>query len=179
MNKHLPFILKKDKPIFPNNSNNSTLNLLINPSKITKNSLLESEKKNDSSTKVEQTIEEEIISSSKIPDSEFNSGRWTDEEHIKFINGMLEYGNEWKLVQKIIKTRTSTQARSHAQKFFLKIKNSIKKKELITEPEEMLNYIFNSDKTINEGIPLNDQQKKRLLDVIMSNINKKDKEIFK
>ena len=52
----------------------------------------------------------------------FNNGRWSDEEHKKFLEGILEYGNEWKKVQKIIKTRSSTQARSHAQKFFLKIK---------------------------------------------------------
>ena len=46
-----------------------------------------------------------------------------EEEHQKFIDGILEYGNEWKKVQQIIKTRSSTQARSHAQKFFLKLKN--------------------------------------------------------
>ena len=54
-----------------------------------------------------------------------NSGRWSEEEHQKFIEGILEYGNEWKKVRKIIKTRTSTQARSHAQKFFLRIKKNI------------------------------------------------------
>ena len=54
--------------------------------------------------------------------SKYNSGRWTQEEHLKFIDGILEYGNEWKKVQSLIKTRSSTQARSHAQKFFLRIK---------------------------------------------------------
>jgi len=34
---------------------------------------------------------------------------------------MFLYGNEWKRVQQHIKTRSSTQARSHAQKFFEKI----------------------------------------------------------
>ena len=57
--------------------------------------------------------------------SSLNSGRWSEEEHQKFIEGILEFGNEWKKVQKIIKTRTSTQARSHAQKFFLRIKKSL------------------------------------------------------
>jgi len=36
----------------------------------------------------------------------------------------LKFGNEWKKVQKYVKTRSSTQARSHAQKFFFKIKKS-------------------------------------------------------
>ena len=65
--------------------------------------------------------EEEINQKNEI----FNNGRWTDEEHKKFLEGILEYGNEWKKVRKIIKTRTSTQARSHAQKFFLRIKKNI------------------------------------------------------
>ena len=44
--------------------------------------------------------------------NQYNTGRWTEEEHNKFIEGILEYGNEWKKVQQIIKTRSSTQARS-------------------------------------------------------------------
>ena len=52
----------------------------------------------------------------------FQTGKWTDEEHEKFIEGILNYGNEWKKVQQIIKTRSSTQARSHAQKFFFENK---------------------------------------------------------
>lgn len=55
---------------------------------------------------------------------EFNTGRWTYEEHKKFIDAILKYGNNWKMVQKFISTRSSAQARSHAQKFFMKIKRS-------------------------------------------------------
>ena len=51
-------------------------------------------------------------------ENQFHSGRWTEEEHQKFIDGILQYGNEWKKVQQVIRTRSSTQARSHAQKFF-------------------------------------------------------------
>ena len=50
-----------------------------------------------------------------------NAGRWSYEEHIKFIEAIAEYGKNWKEVQKYIGTRTSAQARSHAQKFFLKL----------------------------------------------------------
>lgn len=53
----------------------------------------------------------------------YNIGRWTEEEHRRFIEAILKYGNEWKSVQRHIKTRSSTQSRSHSQKFFLKIKN--------------------------------------------------------
>jgi SHAQKYF class myb-like DNA-binding protein len=51
----------------------------------------------------------------------FNTGRWNKEEHQKFIEALLKHGNDWKSVQKYVGSRSSTQARSHAQKFFVKI----------------------------------------------------------
>jgi len=54
----------------------------------------------------------------------FNCGRWQPEEHQRFIEAILKFGNEWKQVQKHVGTRSSTQARSHAQKFFVKIKKA-------------------------------------------------------
>ena len=84
--------------------------------------------KNNESINVKKTIESKI---------KFNSGRWKEEEHNKFIEAILEYGNEWKKVQKIIKTRSSTQARSHAQKFFLRIKKNLSLKKI--------NYNYNDN----------------------------------
>jgi SHAQKYF class myb-like DNA-binding protein len=55
-------------------------------------------------------------------DDNFNTGRWQADEHIRFIEAILRYGNEWKKVQQHVGSRSSTQARSHAQKFFVKIK---------------------------------------------------------
>ena len=55
----------------------------------------------------------------------YNIGRWTENEHKKFLEAILLYGNEWKKVQQYISTRSSTQARSHAQKFFLRLKKGI------------------------------------------------------
>ena len=45
-----------------------------------------------------------------------NTGRWTNEEHKKFLEAIEIYGRDWKKVQDYVGTRTSTQARSHAQK---------------------------------------------------------------
>jgi len=61
--------------------------------------------------------------SHKLKKNQYNIGRWTEDEHRRFIEAILKYGNEWKSVQRHIKTRSSTQSRSHSQKFFLKIKN--------------------------------------------------------
>jgi SHAQKYF class myb-like DNA-binding protein len=60
----------------------------------------------------------------KIKDGNYQCGRWQQDEHQRFIEAILNYGNEWKQVQKHVGTRSSTQARSHAQKFFVKIKKS-------------------------------------------------------
>ena len=51
-------------------------------------------------------------------------GRWKEDEHKRFIEAIIKYGNDWKQVQKCVRTRSSTQARSHAQKFFVKIKKA-------------------------------------------------------
>ena len=114
--------------------------------------------------------------SSKEPEKKevtFQSGKWTDEEHEKFIEGILNYGNEWKKVQQIIKTRSSTQARSHAQKFFLRIKKLMKN-------SEDSNNIYSNDKglekIISQVLPkkyaknLTENQREKLLSAISNNI---------
>ena len=49
-------------------------------------------------------------------------GRWTEEEHQKFLEAYKIYGKNWKMIQKFIGTRNAAQARSHAQKYFAKLK---------------------------------------------------------
>jgi SHAQKYF class myb-like DNA-binding protein len=53
-----------------------------------------------------------------------NIGRWTKEEHQKFIEAIELFGRDWKKVQAFIGTRTTTQAASHAQKYFSKVDRS-------------------------------------------------------
>jgi len=40
---------------------------------------------------------------------------------LRFLQALKLFGKEWRKVQQHVGTRTSTQARSHAQKFFVKI----------------------------------------------------------
>ena len=101
--------------------------------------------------------------------NEYHSGRWTNEEHDKFIEGILKYGNEWKRVQSIIKTRSSTQARSHAQKFFLRMKKEISP-NILSDPNQLVEYIINSSNISNDYINLTQEQKDRLFSVIRSNL---------
>lgn len=50
-----------------------------------------------------------------------SSGRWTRLEHEEFLRCLAIHGREWKKVSLQIPTRTATQIRSHAQKYFKKI----------------------------------------------------------
>ena len=85
--------------------------------------------KNDSSElSQERTLDKElnennsILKIKKEKNSILNEGRWSEHEHIKFIEAIAKYGKNWKDVQKYVGSRSSAQARSHAQKFFLKLK---------------------------------------------------------
>lgn len=48
-------------------------------------------------------------------------GRWTMQEHQLFIHGLKIHGKNWKRLEDYVGTRTSSQIRSHAQKFFNKL----------------------------------------------------------
>eukprot|EP00948_MAST-09A_sp_MAST-9A-sp1_P002766 g2766.t1 len=50
-----------------------------------------------------------------------SSGRWTNEEHQIFLEGLQKFGKEWKKISEMIKTRTVVQTRTHAQKYFQKL----------------------------------------------------------
>ncbi len=88
-------------------------------------------------------VESENEKKKKKKNENFNTGRWKPDEHQRFIEAILKYGNEWKSVQRHVITRSSTQARSHAQKFFVKIKKA-------NIPEFNIDTNKNSIKTLHE-----------------------------
>jgi SHAQKYF class myb-like DNA-binding protein len=45
-------------------------------------------------------------------------GRWSKEDHDKFVEGLRLFGKDWKKIEEFIGTRTGSQIRSHAQKYF-------------------------------------------------------------
>jgi SHAQKYF class myb-like DNA-binding protein len=49
------------------------------------------------------------------------SGRWTKEEHDRFVEGLKIFGKNWKKVEEYVATRSGAQIRSHAQKFFNRV----------------------------------------------------------
>ena len=181
------FILKKEKNNLneksPINKKNPKINSLRSSSqkskrtnKISPYDNIKSESKNQ---KILNgfNINNEKEESSFNPVTKLNSGRWNKDEHNKFLKGLIQYGNDWKMVQKIIKTRSSSQSRSHAQKFFLKLKNLIKAAKISNEENELYEYIFRKNKNALDlnDIKLTEQEKKQLLEIIISSINLFDK----
>ena len=78
-------------------------------------------------------------------EEDLNEGRWEPDEHMRFIEAINLYGNEWKEVQKYVATRSSNQVRSHAQKFFLKLKN-------FKDPTLGIDFTVNNIKNLSEII---------------------------
>mmetsp|Transcript_10005 Transcript_10005/g.13096 ORF Transcript_10005/g.13096 Transcript_10005/m.13096 type:complete len:171 (-) Transcript_10005:291-803(-) len=64
----------------------------------------------------------EITVNSSSPQLKF--GRWGNDEHTRFIEGMQLFGKDWINVTKVVQTRSVVQVRSHAQKFSLKLKKA-------------------------------------------------------
>ena len=156
-----------------NNPNQNELNYadsVNNLKKEEENEIIDNNLQNISLKENENEIENENENEKSDNINQTNSiGRWTKEEHEKFIEGILKFGNEWKKVQKIIKTRSSTQARSHAQKYFLRIKKEINS-DILSNPDKLIDYIINSTYDSKKNLALSFDQKEKLMTVIKSNL---------
>ena len=135
---------------------------------------------NSSNESISPNYEIQLNSSNKDGESngdKFNSGKWTDEEQENFIEGILKYGTEWKKVQQMIKTRSSDQARSHGQKFFIRIKKLLKNEE---ENSNLNSKEKTIDNILYQVLPkkyikkLNKNQKAKLFSAISTNAKCED-----
>jgi SHAQKYF class myb-like DNA-binding protein len=169
--------LEEDKPSNDLIPNKTTLNTTIifsisNLKENNPNENISSQKEKSNSQNMSEEKQKNYNSKeneNSDSNNEYNSGRWTNEEHQKFIEGILNYGNEWKRVQSIIRTRSSTQARSHAQKFFLRMKKEISPK-ILSDQNQLVEYIINTSNISTKYTNLTQEQKDRLFSVIRSNL---------
>ena len=130
------FLGKKKKRFFFNVINKSTLSSSENKEndKISNNSNSENLNSEFNKNKIEKPVitKKHFHRTFMNKYNNLNEGRWTLEEHIRFVEAIIQYGKDWKQVQKLVRSRSSAQARSHAQKFFLKLK-TVKLPELFLD----------------------------------------------
>ena len=84
-------------------------------------------------------------------------GRWSFDEHIKFIEALVKYGKNWKYIQNYVGTRSTSQVRSHAQKFLLKLK-------MIKNSNLVFDFANNNIKNLSHVIREIKQKKKNNID---------------
>ena len=68
-------------------------------------------------------------------DQSEKNGRWTTEEHDRFIQALKLYGKDYQKIEEHVGTRSAPQIRSHTQKFFHKLTRS---KKLSSENAHLL-----------------------------------------
>jgi len=89
-----------------------------------------------------QTVKRNLSIQTKSEKRKYpRTGRWTPEEHLQFVNGfsiiysqiigLQNYGRNWSTIQKLIPTRTASQIRTHAQKFFQRLGEESKKTDIL------------------------------------------------
>jgi len=71
-----------------------------------------------------KTIDEHENADSSSNTKNF-AGRWTKDEHTRFVEGLKIYGKNWKKVEDHVSSRSGAQIRSHAQKFFNRIEKEL------------------------------------------------------
>ena len=106
--------------------------------------------------KLKHSKVKKIFVTSKKSDKKINDGRWTLKEHIQFLQIIDKYGIKWRKIKGIMATRNAYQIRSHAQKFYQKLK-LFKDEELgidftkdnINNLKDMINHIKNINSNYN------------------------------
>ena len=77
-----------------------------------------------------------------------HSGKWSEEEHERLLEGLHKYGNQWVKVCQYVQTRTAAQIRSHAQKHFAKLRQQELKK-LTNDPTHPKKFFIITREYIN------------------------------
>lgn len=186
------------KPLFINNNinnlsknnNNSNSNVILNNLEKNENILkvqnsnsLESsfsnQKTKESNTQKKTNIFKTInynLLGDDLEKKKINEGRWSKEEQIKFIKAYVHFGKDYVLSQKFIASRNSVQIRSHAQKFFLKLK-TLKNNDYDFSNDEIksLSDIFNVIEA-NNKTQINN--KEYIINTLIAFIQKNEKKNF-
>lgn len=96
-------------------------------------------------------------------------GRWNEEEHRLFLQGVEKFGKDWKQISTVVLTRTVVQIRTHAQKYFLKLE----KKQRAIQPSSLHHQtsgaVPNIQATFEDQAPSRKRAKVKVLDLPAAN----------
>ena len=95
-------------------------------------------------------------------------GKWSFDEHIKYIEGIAMYGKNWSNISKYVGTRTPIQVRSHSQKFYDKLKTIINNEFDINFQNKNIKNIFDMLYLIKERNKSNNNEKEYIINVLTS-----------
>lgn len=56
--------------------------------------------------------------------NQLRSGRWSISEHLRLIKGVLLHENKWSKIKEVVQSRSTSQIRSHTQKYLLSVNNA-------------------------------------------------------
>jgi len=96
-----------------------------------------------------------------------NRRKWSYEEHIKFIESFVNYGKKWKIIQKYIGTRSCNQIKSHAQQFFLRLKELKSDKYCFNLKKNNIQNLSNVINIIARSNKIDKNDKKYIIDTLI------------
>ena len=102
------------------------------------------------------------------PNKNSNGGRWSYEEHIRFIESFVNHGKNWIIIQKHIGTRSAGQIRSHAQKFFLRLKELITNKFCFNLSKHKINSLLDLINLIGMSNEANKNRKEYIINILIT-----------
>jgi len=95
-------------------------------------------------------VHERVANQEKKP---LNRGRWTRNECKLFEEGLKNFGRNWKKMEAFVGTRSGTQIRSHAQKYFLREKDKTESQESDLTFAPTLSLYQKTQNCINPELP--------------------------
>ena len=132
--------------------------------------------KSKNNKKIFNTFDYNILDGSNPDDKTGKEeGRWTYEEHLKFIEAIIKYGKKWKDIQNYIGSRCTSQIRSHAQKFFIKLKKMKENKFNYNFDGPNINSLFDIINILIEKNHKSDTEIKNILISLSKMLTKKEK----
>ena len=96
-----------------------------------------------------------------------NEGRWSFDEHIKFIEGIILFKKNWFKVAKYVGTRGKEQARSHSRYFYLKLKKIKNNKFNVNFQNRNTKNIFDIIYLLKERNKSNNDEKEYLKNALI------------